>query len=96
MCCHSEGGPRAPLATPTVCSLGAPLLHASWDILFHRGGEWEAMEASASRGRASTRPHASYWVCWVQQLCSKGTDLAVPFTSVRLLLTPGGQGLKLR
>lgn len=56
------GGPRAPLATPTICSLGAPLLCASWDVLFHGGGDWEAVEASASRGRANTRPHASY--CW--------------------------------
>lgn len=46
----SRGGPRALLTTPTICSLVAPLLCASWDILFHRGGDWEVVEASASRG----------------------------------------------
>lgn len=97
-----RGGPRTLLATLTFCSLRAPLLRASWDILFHRGGKWEAVEASASRGRASTRPCASYfWVSWVQHLSSKGTDLAVPVTSIRLHSTAGGgppqgQGLKLR
>lgn len=57
------------------------------------------MEASASRARASTGPHASYCcICWVQHLFSKGTDLAVPVTSVRLLhcwwWTTAGAGTK--
>lgn len=45
------------------------------------------MEDSAGRGRANTRPHASYcWVCRVPHLSSKGTGLVSHLTKEPLLL----------